>query len=100
LAKASLGLGFCAAAALVWAQAIATSAEGLIAGEAKIGAADAEIPAYRAMPAASGPFPTVVVVHEICGVHERIKDVCRRWAKLGYYATAAELFARQGDARR
>ncbi|HYA71913.1 MAG TPA: dienelactone hydrolase family protein [Roseiarcus sp.] len=100
MAKASLGLGlgFCAAAAPVWAQAIATSAEGLIAGKAKIAAGDAEIPAYRAMPAAGGPFPTVVVVHEIFGVHEHIKDVCRRWARLGYYAIAPELFARQGDA--
>ena len=82
----------------VWAQTITTSAEGLTAGEVKIPAGDAEIPAYRAMPAGGGPFPTVVVVHEIFGVHEHIKDVCRRWARLGYYAIAPELFARQGDA--
>ncbi len=98
LVKASLSLGFCAAVAPVWAQTITTSAEGLTAGEVKIPAGDAEIPAYRAMPAAGGPFPTVVVVHEIFGVHEHIKDVCRRWARLGYYAIAPELFARQGDA--
>ena len=40
----------------------------------------------------------VLVIHEIFGVHEHIKDVCRRLAKLGYYAIAPELFARQGDA--
>jgi carboxymethylenebutenolidase len=40
----------------------------------------------------------VLAIHEIFGVHEHIKDVCRRWARLGYYAIAPELFARQGDA--
>jgi carboxymethylenebutenolidase len=30
-------------------------------------------------------------------VHEHIKDVCRRFAKLGYLAIAPELYARQGD---
>ena len=98
LVKASLSVGFCAAIAPVFAQTVTTSTDGLIAGEVKVPAADAEIPAYRAMPEGGGPFPTVVVVHEVFGVHEHIKDVCRRWAKLGYYAIAPELFARQGDA--
>ena len=49
------------------------------------------------MPASGGPFPTMLVIQEIFGVHEHIKDVCRRFAKLGYYAIAPELFARQGD---
>jgi carboxymethylenebutenolidase len=40
----------------------------------------------------------VLVIHEIFGVHEHIKDVCRRWARAGYYAIAPELFAREGDA--
>lgn len=39
----------------------------------------------------------MLVVHEIFGVHEHIKDVCRRLAKAGYHAVAPELFARQGD---
>jgi carboxymethylenebutenolidase len=55
------------------------------------------MPAYRAMPASGGPFPVVLVVQEIFGVHEHIKDVCRRFAKLGYCAVAPELYARQGD---
>jgi carboxymethylenebutenolidase len=50
------------------------------------------------MPAQGGPFPTVLVVHEILGVHEHIKDICRRLAKLGYFAIAPDLFARQGNA--
>ena len=49
------------------------------------------------MPATGGPFPVVLVVQEIFGVHEHIKDVCRRFAKLGYFAIAPELYARQGD---
>jgi carboxymethylenebutenolidase len=39
----------------------------------------------------------VLVVQEIFGVHEHIKDVCRRFAKQGYCALAPELYARQGD---
>jgi carboxymethylenebutenolidase len=98
LVKASLSVGFCAAVTPVWAQVVTTSAEGLTAGEVKVPAGDAEIPAYRAMPAQGGPFPTVLVIHEVFGVHEYIKDVCRRWAKLGYYAIAPDLYAREGDA--
>ncbi len=96
--KGSLSVGFCAAVSPVFAQAITTSAEGLVAGEVKFAAGDMDIPAYRAMPDGGGIFPTVLVIHEIFGVHEHIKDVCRRWARLGYYAIAPELFARQGDA--
>jgi carboxymethylenebutenolidase len=98
LVKASLTVGFCAAVTPVWAQVVTTSTEGLIAGEVKIPAGDANIPAYRAMPDRGGPFPTVLVIHEVFGVHEYIRDVCRRWAKLGYYAIAPDLYARQGDA--
>jgi carboxymethylenebutenolidase len=98
LVKATLSIGFCAAISPVYAQTITTSADGLIAGEVKFSAGDVDIPAYRAMPNIPGPFPMILVIHEIFGVHEHIKDVCRRWAKLGYYAIAPELFARQGDA--
>lgn len=76
---------------------ITTDSKGLTAGEVKVKAADGlEIPAYRAMPETGGNFPTVLVVQEIFGVHEHIKDVCRRFAKLGYFAIAPELYARQG----
>ena len=93
----SLAAGFAAAAQPVLAQAVLTSAEGLVAGEVKVPAPGADIPAYAAMPGSGGPFPTVLVVQEIFGVHEHIRDVCRRFAKLGYYAIAPELYARQGD---
>jgi carboxymethylenebutenolidase len=79
------------------ASAIATDSRGLVAGEVRIAVADGELPAYRAMPEGRGPFPVVLVVHEIFGVHEHIRDVCRRFAKQGYLALAPELYARQGD---
>jgi carboxymethylenebutenolidase len=89
----SLASGFALAVRPVSAQTITTDANGLVAGDVKIG----EMPAYRAMPDGKGPFPIVLVVQEIFGVHEHIKDVCRRLAKLGYLAVAPELYARQGD---
>jgi carboxymethylenebutenolidase len=93
----TLASGFALAVQPVTAQTITTSADGLEAGEVKIPVKDGEIPAYRAMPAKGGPFPVVLVVQEIFGVHEHIKDICRRLAKLGYLAVAPELYARQGD---
>ena len=93
----SLASGFAVAVQPVTAQTITTDAEGLVAGEIKIPVKDGEIPAYRAMPRGRGPFPVVLVVQEIFGVHEHIKDICRRLAKLGYLAVAPELYARQGD---
>lgn len=93
-----LASGFAAAVRPVSADTvIATDTKGLIAGEVKIPVKDGEMPAYRAMPAKGLGFATVVVVQEIFGVHEHIKDVCRRLAKLGYLAIAPELYARQGD---
>jgi carboxymethylenebutenolidase len=94
----SLATGFALAVQPVCAQtAITTDTNGLDASEVKVKTATGDIPAYRAMPAGGGPFPVVLVVQEIFGVHEHIKDVCRRFAKLGYLAVAPELYARQGD---
>ena len=93
----TLSVGFAAAVQPVTAQTLTTDTTGLDAGEVKIPTADGEIPAYRAMPTAKGPHAVVLVVQEIFGVHEHIKDVCRRFAKQGYCAVAAELYARQGD---
>jgi carboxymethylenebutenolidase len=98
LVKTGLSAGFCAAVTPVLAQVIQTPADGLVAGEVKIPSGGVDLPGYRAVPDHGGPFPTILVVHEIFGIHEYIKDVCRRWAQLGYYAIAPDLFARQGDA--
>lgn len=93
----SLSAGFAMAVLPVSAQTITTSAEGLTAGEVKVPTKDGQMPAYRAMPATGGNFPIILVVQEVFGVHEHIKDVCRRIAKNGYFAIAPELYARQGD---
>lgn len=93
----SLAAGFALATQPVTGQTITTDTTGLVAGEVKIPVKDGEIPAYRALPDGAGPFPVVLVVQEIFGVHEHIKDLCRRLAKLGYFAVATELYARQGD---
>jgi carboxymethylenebutenolidase len=92
-----LGVGFALAVQPVTPQTITTDTAGLVAGEVKIPVPDGEIPGYRAMPENRKNLPTVLVVQEIFGVHEHIKDICRRLAKAGYLAVAPELYARQGD---
>ncbi len=89
--------GLTLATVRVEAQTIHTSAAGLDVAELHIPVADGRMPAYMARPQGAGPFPTVLVIEEIFGVHEYIKDVCRRLAKLGYLAVAPELYAREGD---
>ncbi len=93
----SLAAGFAAAVSPVSHATITTDASGLSAGEVKIPVKGGEIPAYRARPARGGSTPVVLVVQEIFGVHEHIRDVCRRLARQGYLAVAPELYARQGD---
>lgn len=97
-AMTGLATGFALAVQPVAATTIATDASGLDAGEVKIPVADGEMPAYRAMPAKGTKLGTILVVHEIFGVHEWIKDVCRRFAKAGYLAVSPDLYARHGDA--
>jgi carboxymethylenebutenolidase len=98
---ATFAAGFALATQPVAAETtITTDTEGLTAGDVGVPAPDTTIPAYRAMPAKGGPFPVVLVVQEIFGVHEHIKDVCRRLAKAGYFAIAPEMYVRQGDVSR
>lgn len=89
--------GFTLATTRVEAQAITTDTTGLEVGEVMIPVTDGQIPAYFARPAGAGPFPVVLLIEEIFGVHEYIKDTARRLAKAGYFAIAPELYARQGD---
>lgn len=97
-AKSALTAGFALAVQPVSAGVINTSADGLIAGEVKIPVRDGLMPGYWAKPANAVNPGVVLVVHEIFGVHEWIKDICRRFAKAGYLAVAPDLFARAGDA--
>jgi carboxymethylenebutenolidase len=84
----------------VRADAIVTSEEGLVAGEVRVPSGKIELAAYRARPATGGPFPVVLVVHEIFGVHAYVEDVVRRLAKAGYFAIAPNLYQRHGDPTR
>jgi carboxymethylenebutenolidase len=92
-----LTTGFALSVRPVSAHTISTDSNELVTEEIKINVTDGDIPAYLAYPINGNQFPVILVVHEIFGVHEHIKDVCRRFAKLGYLAVAPELFARQGD---
>ena len=89
--------GFTLATQRVEAQAIHTDETGIEAGETKIPTNDGSLPAYFAKPARRGPYPVILVNEEIFGVHEYIKDICRRLAKVGYLAVATEYYARVGD---
>ena len=89
--------GFTLAITPVEAQMIHTDATGIHAGEVKIPVEDGDMPGYSAKPDGAGPFPVILVNEEIFGVHEHIKDLCRRLAKVGYLAVAPEIYAREGD---
>ena len=97
LVASLLPQGFAKIAQPIASTVIQTDDKGLVAGEVKIQTMTGAVPAYRAMPDKNGKYPLVLVVQEIFGVHEHIKDVCRRLAKLGYFAIAPELYYRQGD---
>ena len=89
--------GFARIVQPIAATTITTDTQGLVAGEVKIQTMTGPVPAYRAAPEKGGKLPVILVVQEIFGVHEHIKDVCRRLAKLGYFAISVELYHRQGD---
>ena len=76
---------------------ITTDAAGLTAGSATIEVDGGALPVYHAAPEGKSDLPVVLVVQEIFGVHEHIRDVCRRLARLGYLAVAPELYFRYGD---
>ena len=78
-------------------QTVVTDANGLDVADVMIPAKDAQLRGYRAMPAAGGPFPVVLVCAEVFGLNPYIKDVCRRLAKTGYYAVVPDLYTRKAD---
>lgn len=98
-AAASVAVGFAAAAGPVAATAIATDAEGLDAGMVEVPTVGGSMAAYRARPKGVAHPPVILVIQEIFGVHEWVKDVCRRFAKQGWYAIAGELYWRHGRAQ-
>lgn len=99
LTGGAFAAGFAAACRPIASSAVQTPGDGLKEETVSIRASDGfAMPAFVARPASGKPAPVIVVVHEIFGVHEWIRDMCRRFAGEGYYAIAPDLFARHGDA--
>jgi len=95
-ASAAVTAGYTLAAGPVRADVIKTDTSGLVTGDAKIKVADGEMPGYFARPAGVSNPPVVLVAMEIFGLHEYIKDVTRRLAKLGAFAVAPDYYYRKG----
>jgi carboxymethylenebutenolidase len=96
-ATAATAAGYTLAAGPVNAQAITTNTQGLTVGDAKAKVADGEMPVYFAKPANVANPPVIIVAMEIFGLHEYIRDVTRRLAKLGAFAVAPDYYFRKGD---
>jgi carboxymethylenebutenolidase len=97
LLSGAAATGYALAAGPVRASAVHTPDAGLEAGMVEIDIVGAPMPAYRAAPFAGEGLPVVLVVHEIFGLHEYVRDVCRRLAHAGYLAVAPDLYRRAGD---
>ena len=89
LAALAAAGGYALSASPIAAEAIKTDSQGLVEGTVRVAGADqTPIPVYEAYPAKEGEFPVIVVISEVWGLHEYIRDVTRRFAKEGYYAVA------------
>jgi carboxymethylenebutenolidase len=95
-ASAAMTAGYTLATGPVRADVITTDTTGLTVGEAKIKVADGEMPGYFARPNGVANPPVVLMAMEIFGLHEYIKDVTRRLAKLGAFAVAPNYYFRNG----
>lgn len=90
--------GFAPATLPTAATTITTDSADILSGETSIPTQGENMPAFHAKPRhAEGLLPVVLVIQEIFGVHEHIRDICRRLAAEGYLAVAPELYFRQGD---
>ncbi len=95
-ASAATAAGYTLAAGPVRADVIKTDTEGLDAGDARVKVADGEMPVYFARPKGAANPPVILVAMEIFGLHEYIKDVTRRLARLGAFAVAPDYYFRKG----
>lgn len=95
-ATAAVAAGYTLAAGPVRAEVITTDTNGLQTGDARIKVGSEEMPAYFARPASNTKAPVIIVAMEIFGLHEYIKDVTRRLAKLGAFAVAPDYYFHKG----
>jgi carboxymethylenebutenolidase len=90
--------GYASAAVSSCAAPVTTPSDELIIEEPLInGFNNYSLPAYVARPSSAGRKGAIIVVSEIFGIHDYIKDVCRRFAREGYVAIAPDYFDRAGD---
>jgi carboxymethylenebutenolidase len=90
--------GYAPAALSSCASPVTTPSDALIEEDVHFaGAGGYSLPAFVARPSARGRKGAVIVVNEIFGIHNYIKDVCRRFAREGYVAIAPDYFDRAGD---
>jgi carboxymethylenebutenolidase len=88
--------GFAISANPVAGEVITTPADGLSAADGNVPSGDFQVPIYEARPAGKGKYPVVLVIPEIFGMHEHIKDVTRRFAREGFLGITFEPYAREG----
>jgi carboxymethylenebutenolidase len=88
--------GFAIASSPVAGEVITTPSEGLTVTDGKVSSGGFQVPIYEARPAGAGKYPVVLVIPEIFGMHEHIKDVARRFAKEGFLGITFEPYAREG----
>jgi carboxymethylenebutenolidase len=94
-AGASLA-GFAIAANPVAGEVITTPTSGLTVADGKVPSGDFQVPIYEARPATAGKYPVVLVIPEVFGMHEHIKDVTRRFARQNFLSITFEPYAREG----
>lgn len=88
--------GFALASNSVAGEVVATSTQGLMTADGKVMSESFQVPLYEARPSAAGKYPVLLVIPEIFGMHEHIKDVTRRFAKEGFLSITFEPYAREG----
>jgi carboxymethylenebutenolidase len=97
MSAAGIGLvGFAAASSSVAGEVITTSTEGISVADGNVKSGDFAVPIYVARPSADGKYPILIVIPEIFGMHEHIKDVTRRFARQGFLSITFEPYAREG----
>jgi carboxymethylenebutenolidase len=97
MTAAGTGLaGFALAANPVAGEVITTPTDGLAVADGKVPSGDFQIPIYESRPATAGKYPVVLVIPEVFGMHEYIKDITRRFAKEGFLSITFEPYAREG----
>jgi len=53
---------------------------------------------FLAKPDGAGPFPGIIVIHEIFGLNDNIRQISQQFADQGYAALAVDLFSKRNRA--